>query len=319
MKNVFPHFLFLLLFFIWAEGLNAQEFPNAQISNHSIQAKLFLPESEIGYYRASRFDWSGLIYALEFKGHSYFGQWFEKYDPYLHEAVMGPMEAFDPLGYVGDEKTFTKIGIGILERIDTLPYHFSKPYPIVDHGVWNVETSENQIEFSHQLSKGSFPYQYKKTIRLVEDKLIMDHVLINDGEFPIETEVFNHNFFVIDDQTIGPGYVVQVPFQIEGDTSALGDFAEVRGNEVHYLKQLQGSDRARIRQMSGFNNSSDDYQITIENRDSRAGVKITSDRPISKMILWSEPRAICPEPYILVKVFPSESFTWSIIYEFYTL
>ena len=32
-------------------------------------------------------------------GHSFSGQWFEKYDPLLHDAVMGPVEAFSPLGY----------------------------------------------------------------------------------------------------------------------------------------------------------------------------------------------------------------------------
>ena len=46
---------------------------------------------EKGYYRGTRFDWSGQIQSLKTKEHEYFGQWFEKYDPKLHDAIMGPV------------------------------------------------------------------------------------------------------------------------------------------------------------------------------------------------------------------------------------
>ncbi|MBK9680609.1 MAG: hypothetical protein IPO69_17430 [Saprospiraceae bacterium] len=35
--------------------------------------------------------------SLEWNGHQYFGQWFETYRPTLHDAIMGPVEAFAPL------------------------------------------------------------------------------------------------------------------------------------------------------------------------------------------------------------------------------
>src|SRR5579862_6769873 len=74
----------------------AAEFPQAEIANGAggIRAKLLLPDAERGYYRGTRFDWSGVIASLEYKGHNYFGQWFEKYDPKLHDAIMGPVEEF---------------------------------------------------------------------------------------------------------------------------------------------------------------------------------------------------------------------------------
>src|SRR5215471_14348976 len=101
--------------------LTAAQFPEAEISNTRIRAKLYLPDPESGYYRATRFDWSGQIASLEWKGHNYFGQWFERYDPKLHDAIMGPVEEFiAPLGY--DEakpgETFLRIGAGIARKPD---------------------------------------------------------------------------------------------------------------------------------------------------------------------------------------------------------
>ncbi len=44
-------------------------FPEAQISNGQIRAKLYLPDARRGFYRSTRFDWSGVIASLEYNGH----------------------------------------------------------------------------------------------------------------------------------------------------------------------------------------------------------------------------------------------------------
>ncbi len=51
-----------------------------EISNGQIHAKLYLPDSKTGFYRGTRFDWSGVISSLEFSGHNYYGPWFTKQD-----------------------------------------------------------------------------------------------------------------------------------------------------------------------------------------------------------------------------------------------
>lgn len=299
----------------------AQDAPKATLSNRQISAQVYLPDPEKGYYRASRFDWAGIVYQLNFKGHSYFGQWFDSYDPFLHEAIMGPVEAFDPLAYdqAKPGEAFTKIGVGLVKRMDTMSYHFAKPYVILDHGKWSSKQRKGQIEFMHELTAGTYPYRYKKVIRLNDNKLVIDHTLINLGSSAIETSVFNHNFFYIDEKRIGPGYRVLFPFEIKGDASGLGEFAVVNGKEVLYKKELQGNQRARIRVITGYSMSADDYDISIENTNSGAGVRIRSDKPMSRLLLWSAPKAVCPEPYTKIQIEPNKSFSWSIIYEFYTL
>src|SRR5438105_1268097 len=81
----------LCLFAWFAAGA---EFPKAEITNGVVIAKFYLPDSEHGYYQGTRFDWSGVIYSLRTLDHEFFGQWFDKYDPKLHDAIMGPVEEF---------------------------------------------------------------------------------------------------------------------------------------------------------------------------------------------------------------------------------
>ena len=57
---------------------------------------------------------------------------------------------------------------------------------------------------------------------------MIDHVLENTGLLAIETEVYNHNFFVIDGQPTGPDFVVRFPFEPRADKDLKG-FAEVKG------------------------------------------------------------------------------------------
>src|SRR5215212_1092670 len=68
-------------------------FPEATITNGLIEARIYLPDAKQGYYRGSRFDWSGVMPELKYEDHSYFGQWFEQYSPTLHDAIMGPVDA----------------------------------------------------------------------------------------------------------------------------------------------------------------------------------------------------------------------------------
>jgi hypothetical protein len=80
--------------------LAAAELPQAELSNGSLRVKLYLPDAANGFYRASRFDWSGMIYSLEYAGHRYYAPWFQRTDPKVHdfiyqgkEIVAGPCTA----------------------------------------------------------------------------------------------------------------------------------------------------------------------------------------------------------------------------------
>ena len=71
-----------------------------QISNGIIEATIHPPDPVHGFYRGTRFDWSGVIGSLKYAGHDYYGPWFTKTDPavvdYVYrdaDIVAGPCSA----------------------------------------------------------------------------------------------------------------------------------------------------------------------------------------------------------------------------------
>lgn len=304
----------------------AADFPQAEISNGQVRAKLYLPDPDKGYYRATRFDWSGVIASLQYKGHEFFGQWFPRYDPKLHDSITGPVESFKTgdtaLGYneakAGD--TFIRIGVGVLRKPEERQYNDFKTYEIVDSGKWTVTPKPDHVEFAQQIKAPSgYAYLYKKTVRLAKGKpqLVIEHSLKNLGSKPIETDVYNHDFFMLDHQPTGPDVTVQFPFELK-PTREFNGLAAVKGKEVVYLKELASGQTASTN-FEGFGPTAKDFDIRVENKKSGTGVREVGDHPISKVVFWSIRTTVCPEAYNHFLVEPGKEARWKIAYEFYEL
>jgi hypothetical protein len=305
--------------------LIAAAVPQAEITNGGVRATLYLPDAENGYYRATRFDWSGIIASLTFRGHTYFGKWFEKYDPTYHDAIMGPVEEFiseDAWAATKPGDPFMKIGVGFIRKPSDAPYMFSKTYDIVNPGKWTVKPGPDRVEFTQELSDeaSGYAYLYKKTVRLANDKpdLILEHTLRNTGQKPIETSVYDHNFFVIDDQPPGPDFSIRFPFTLKAIHPELKDIAELRGGVVAFIRAMKGTETVYTH-LTGFSDDVSDYNIRVENSKTAAGVRVTADRPLSALVFWASSTTLCPEAYVKMSIDPGEEFKWQITYHFYTL
>lgn len=57
----------------WGRHADTPTAPFADISNGQLHARLWLPDPKNGFYRGTRFDWSGSVANLEYHGHTYFG------------------------------------------------------------------------------------------------------------------------------------------------------------------------------------------------------------------------------------------------------
>jgi hypothetical protein len=305
----------------------AADYPEAEISNGLIRAKLHLPDARSGYYQATRFDWSGQIPSLEYKGHTYFGLWNPApYNSKLHDAIMGPVEEFltdgAGLGYVEAKPggTFLKIGVGVIRKPEERRFQQFKTYDIVDPGKWTVKKRSDSVEFTQTVSdpESGYGYRYTKVVQLLKGKpvMVLEHRLQNTGKKPIESDVYEHNFYMLDGQPTGPDVVVKFPFEVHA-TQDLHGLAETRGKEFVYLKELAAGQTAQSN-LTGFSSDPKDYDISEENRKTGAGVRQTADRPIVRINYWSIRSTACPEAYIHVSAAPGKSFTWKISYEFYT-
>jgi hypothetical protein len=301
----------------------AQEFPQAEISNGLLHARLYLPDAENGYYRGTRFDWSGVMPSLEYQGHSFCGQWFPEYEPTLNDAIMGPVESFSPLGYkeAVPGSGFVQIGVGTLARTDASPYSPFKYYQVLNAGTWQVKKSAAAIEFRHRLTDTAYSYDYTKKVALVKGRpeLTLTHQLKNTGQRTIETDVYDHNFFLPDSLTTGPGFVLKFPFPLTADeTRGLNDLSAIQGDSIVMLRQLTGKESVYA-VLHGYGDQAADYDIRVENHITGTGIRIRSDRPLSRLVYWGSVKALCPEPYIHIKVQPGDSFSWTLRYEFYNI
>jgi quinoprotein glucose dehydrogenase len=298
------------------------DFPSAKISNGLIEAELHLPDAQKGYYRGVRFDWAGVIPRLEYKGHSYFGEWNPSpYDATLHDNITGPVEEFMPVGYDEAEAggAFLKIGVGILTKPDAKKYLLINRYAIKNGGKWTVSPSKDRVEFLHELTDATgYGYLYRKTVKLTNGKpeMVLEHSLKNTGQKTIETAVYNHNFFRIDQELTGPNIKTSFPFEVQAEGKNFGTIAKAENKTISYLKTLETGDYVYSEGLKGFGNTAKDYDIFIQNLKSGAGVRITSDQPIDRLVHWACRTTSCPEPYIKLSVKPQEEVRWTIKYAF---
>lgn len=313
----------LLLHLAAAAQSDTASFPKADISNGILRARFYLPNATTGYYRSTRFDWSGVMPMLEYNGHSYFGQWFPKYDPTLNDAIMGPVESFTPLGYdlATAGGSFVEIGVGVLTRPDTTRYNPFRYYPIQNPGYWNITKTPDAIAFRQDLNAAGYSYVYIKTITLTPGKpqMVITHTLKNTGRTAIESDVFNHNFFVIDTQTVAPGRVLKLNFPITAEQPrGIGELADIRGDSIIILQPFAPK-QSVYAILHGYSDKPADYDIRLEERRTGAGLRITADRPLAKLAFWASVKTLCPEPFIHIMAAPGETITWTIRYDLYTL
>jgi hypothetical protein len=312
----------LVLAVLLITQMAAPSFPQAEISNGRLRATLYLPDKTSGYYRGTRFDWSGVIVSLTANGHEYFGPWFEQHDPLIHDGITGPVEEFltgeSGLGY--DEakpgERFVRIGVGAVKKPDEKAYRRFATYEIVDHGEWRIEKAADRISFVHLLTDtNGYAYIYRKIVSVKGDMLNIEHWLENTGKKKIVTTVYNHNFFTLDRQTTSSDIAVVFPFDPRPQRP-LNDMAEVSGREIRFLKPFEPR-QSVFTEIDGFGSSPGDYDFKLENRRTGAGVRISGGNPITKLYFWSATKTVCPEPYIDVSVEPGQTSMWATSYTFY--
>jgi len=326
-RRIAPAAFILLAFHVGYGDPAPDDFPQAVISNGVVTAKLYLPDAQRGYYRATRFDWSGVIPELKWKEHSYFGKWFEKYDPKIHDAIMGPVEEFltdgKDLGYAEAQPggTFVKIGVGVLRKPDEPEFRQFETYEIVDHGVWSTSPKPDSVTFTQSVRDGAsgYGYAYTKIVRLTPGKpeLVLEHTLRNTGTKPIDSDVYEHNFYMLDGQPSGPAIKVRFPFQVKAAVD-LDDKAVTRGKDLVYLHELQGRESV-YSELRGYGAETSDNDIRVENSKTGASVREIGSRPLSKLVYWSIRTTACPEAYVHLSVDPGKETSWKITYQFYEI
>jgi hypothetical protein len=296
--------------------------PHARLTNGKMNAVIFLPDETKGYYLGPRFDWSGLVACVSLNGHTFFGEWFNRYDPMINDAVTGPVEEFrEPIGYddakAGD--SFVKLGVGVVKRIDDQPYTIGGKYPILDHGKWTVKVHKDSVTFRQVLhSSLGYAYVYEKTLSLDKksDGLKLTHSLKNVGAKPLTTTVYDHDFFMLDHLPTEPGMQVHFPF-VPVPGKPLPESVKIEGTTLKWVAYSEPH-HFPSGDITGFSDKASDFDFTFEDTQHGIGVEETSDTPMAKLFFWSTAKTVCPEGFIAIHVAPGESQHWGIHYRFFT-
>jgi hypothetical protein len=304
----------------------ATDVPQVSISNGQVHALVDVPDPVKGWYRSTRFDWSGVIPCLSFDGHTYFNPWRPTHDPFVNDSLSGPVEEFNskernggPLGYddakVGDP--FVKPGVGVLRRVDSNPYKFAASYPVIDNGKWTYRAKKNQIAMTHTLTSTlGYAYVYTKTLELVKGQplMLIHHHMKNTGTKTIDTDVYDHDFYRLDNITTGPDTTIHFAFEPVA-TRPFTNGGVITGHDITYQNLL---DRGAVSSLlTGYSTNVSDYDIVVKNLKTGAGVEQTSDQPIAALNFWSVATTIAPEAYIHIHIAPGASQDWTIRYRFF--
>jgi hypothetical protein len=311
------------------------------LTNGKLDALIFLPDAKDGYYRSTRFDWSGVVGCVSLNGHKFFGEWFTQYDPLKNDSITGPVEEFriddsamgpstsqpnetstrpGAIGYkeARPGETFLKPGVGILRKVDDRPYSFGEAYPIVDTGKWTVKVGKRWVQFRQVLSgPDGYAYVYEKTLALKKGEPIMtlQHSLKNTGKKTIETFVYNHDFFMLDGMPTGPGMVVHFNFAPKPQ-GEMGTAAKIESKDLLYVDEL-APQKGVAGYLKGYTDDVRDFDFTVENMRSKVGVQQTSDHSLARLYFWSTQTTICPEGYIKLNVAPGKTSRWTLRYRFF--
>ncbi len=319
----------------WAQNNNSQakapcasffetDVPHDSLSNGLIDAVIYPPDPQHGYYRSSRFDWAGVIPCLSYKGHTYFEPWSFPHNPLVNDSISGPVEEFrsqdGSLGY-GQAKPgglFVKPGVGVLRKVSDAPYRFQFVYPIVNTGKWAVRAGRSQISFTQRLrSPIGYAYVYTKTLQLEAGRpvMVIRHHMRNTGTKVIDTDVYEHDFFRLDNAPTGPAIVIHFAFAPQA-TTPLQNGGAIVGQDLVYHQELQPG-QSVTSFLTGFSQSVSDYDFTVENRDTGVGVEQSGDSPMSNFNFWSVRTTIAPEAYVHLHILPGHAQDWTIRYRFF--
>ncbi len=310
--------LFALL--LAAFPLLAADPPTATLKSDDLTLTLYTPDAKAGYYRGTRFDWSG-VFSVQYGKHKLFGPW-RKHDPLDHDAIMGPCEEFGTAAALGyddakPDESFLKIGVGVLIKPEKEEkYSQFKTYKFAEEPKWTVTTTEAKATFEQSATTGGYGYKYTKIVAVQNAEVRIQHVLENTGKKPLKTDHYNHNFFNADGETVGKGYEIEFGFEPKADVQK-DRWKEVAKLDGKKLVFVDGLDKGTIYgELSGFAEKASDNRLTLRHKASGVGVRVTGDKPLSGCRVWAIGTALCPEPFMAFDIEPGKKATWSWTYEF---
>ena len=287
------------------------------LQNNDLSVTIDLPHEG---YQYSRFDWSGKVTKLSFRGipitTTELNDHFEKkrYGRGLYNEfdIDGP----DRYNRTTAGDPFHKIGIGQL--LKTRPrYDFNLPYSI-EPAQFDYELLPDQISIrckSSIIDRTS--HTLHKTIKLKGQELVIEYELHNTGDTFISTTEYVHNFIAVNHGAIGKDYELRFPFDIDlgkcSEIVNLDNAVMINKNTVvfkhhptqpFFFSELSSGQTAPA-------------QWHLYHKPSQLHITETGDFSAHKVNLWGDSHVISPELFHRVDIAPGAQSHWTRTYRFW--
>ena len=290
------------------------------LQNKDLEIQIDLPTEN---YKHTRFDWTGKITTLKFRGKYLSGVEIARSatDPSCGKGFYNEFGIDSPLGYPeaqpGD--LFHKIGVGLLKKEDLNSYDFQKNYPLIPARFTHTITPDS-IRINCQVPPvNGYSYYLEKEIKLTDDGFTIHYLLKNTGEKPIITNEYNHNFLCIDKNLIDKHYTLKFPFPLQ--TRQFEETVNPEGivNPGANDFTFNGTPS----QQFFFSNLSGGAQVPaawiLENNKSKIGITETGTFQTNKVNLWGWQQVISPELFFTINIKAGQSTEWSRRYRVYEM
>ena len=289
---------------------------NISLRSQRLEVEISAPGAA---YHGARFDWSAFITQVTLDG---------KHNFCVPESLqvgegtggIGLCNEFgidQPVGYdeIEPGDLFPKLGIGLLQRQDRLPYNFFHPYTIVQCFPVVVENGLDWARFTVEpLECNGYAARLVKTVRLQNNSLEIAYELENVGQKALLTNEYVHNFNAIDCHALGPDYRLRFPYrvEIEKEITRGMEVVEFHGDEVRIS---QTPTEAFYFRTLGFSQSAaPQWELTLP--ASGVGLCETDDFAPLRVGVWGTGHVISVEIFNEVSVQPGQVQQWTRLYEF---
>ncbi|WP_411896136.1 hypothetical protein [Winogradskyella sp. A2] len=273
-------------------------------------------------YNFSRFDWTGKIKTVKYKGLLVTGD--EKTDPmeipHFGRGFYNEFGIDSPIGYqnLKQDDWFHKIGVGLLKKEES-EYFFMKKYEIQPANFEvNVDSENIHCTCESKLHNG-YSYLLEKEIRLSGNGFIIKYYLKNTGKKTIITNEYVHNFMSINKALISEDYKLILNFnmnpQLFRDTVNPDLVVTFEDNKINF--------KSKPKSDFFFSNLSGgklvDAQWKLENLKNNIGISEKGDFKTNTINLWGTGHVISPELFIDINLKAGASKSWTRTYTIYEL
>lgn len=289
------------------------------LKNRNIEIYVDLPDEG---YKNSRFDWTGKITSVKYKGKPLSGNEIpnQGHDQFYGKGFYNEFGINCPLSYNETEKGgwFHKIGIGLLKKEES-EYEFHKQYEIKPAD-FKVDIGATQIRIiCKSESINGYSYRLEKEIQIQKNGFEIRYFLQNTGAKDIITDEYTHNFISLDREDVGKDYVLKFPFRLITklfkETVNPEGIVQFSDNEIGFADSP--SSQFFFSNLSA--GKSVKAQWELENTKNKIGISEQGDFTTKSINLWGRKEVISPELFIDLNIKAGHSKRWLRSYNIYEI